>query len=404
MKRNYLLLFLFAAFQFAFSQTSTISDGNWNTSGNWSSGVPADGATATITHNMTLNKHLNINDGSYTLNGGSIIDNSGGTAYNIDVRGNGYFEVAGKVIIEGNLEIRNFGEFVLKSGDTMLVKGNTDFRNDSKITIESGAVLIIEGNLEMRNDNETTVNGNISVGGNLTSRNSSIMTGTGNLQTSGIIDIKNSSQIFGSTSGCSPGPCEYGSGIGLPIELTYFDAKYTSSGLIQFNWETATEINNDFFTIEYSLAGKTFNQLKTVIGAGNSNRELQYEVFVKTDFQQDIYVRLVQTDFDGAYKTFNPIYLRKHNNEFISKQEINIHPNPGSGQKFQLNINKEVESVDYLLSIRDLNGQLIYEEQVQLSNNGKLEKEFNQVHLKSGIYLVSLTSKNDNFITKYIVK
>lgn len=404
MKRNYLLLFLFAAFQFAFSQTSTISDGNWNTSGNWSSGVPADGATATITHNMTLNKHLNINDGSYTLNGGSIIDNSGGTAYNIDVRGNGYFEVAGKVIIEGNLEIRNFGEFVLKSGDTMLVKGNTDFRNDSKITIESGAVLIIEGNLEMRNDNETTVNGNISVGGNLTSRNSSIMTGTGNLQTSGIIDIKNSSQIFGSTSGCSPGPCEYGSGIGLPIELTYFDAKYTSSGLIQFNWETATEINNDFFTIEYSLAGMTFNQLKTVIGAGNSNRELQYEVFVKTDFQQDIYVRLVQTDFDGAYKTFNPIYLRKHNNEFISKQEINIHPNPGSGQKFQLNINKEVESVDYLLSIRDLNGQLIYEEQVQLSNNGKLEKEFNQVHLKSGIYLVSLTSKNDNFITKYIVK
>ena len=45
----------------------------------------------------------------------------------------------------------------------------------------------------------------------------------------------------------------------------------------------------------------------------------------------------------------------------------------------------------------------IYEEQVQLSNNGKLEKNF-QVHLKSGIYLVSLTSKNDNFITKYIVK
>ena len=76
---------------------------------------------------MTLNKHLNINDGSYTLNGGSIIDNGGGTAYNIDVRGNGYFEVAGKVIIEGNLEIRNFGEFVLKSGDTMLVKGNADF-------------------------------------------------------------------------------------------------------------------------------------------------------------------------------------------------------------------------------------------------------------------------------------
>ena len=29
--------------------TSTISTGNWNTAGNWSNGVPGDGATSTVT-------------------------------------------------------------------------------------------------------------------------------------------------------------------------------------------------------------------------------------------------------------------------------------------------------------------------------------------------------------------
>ena len=40
----------------------------------------------------------------------------------------------------------------------------------------------------------------------------------------------------------------------LPIELTYFKA-YTNDDRISFKWETASEINNDYFTVEKSLDG-----------------------------------------------------------------------------------------------------------------------------------------------------
>jgi hypothetical protein len=59
--------------------TTSISSGLWNTSTNWSNNVPADGGTANITRNMSLNKNLNINNGNYTVtDAGTIIDPVGG--------------------------------------------------------------------------------------------------------------------------------------------------------------------------------------------------------------------------------------------------------------------------------------------------------------------------------------
>ena len=39
---------------------------------------------------------------------------------------------------------------------------------------------------------------------------------------------------------------------------------------IKLEWQTATEENNDFFTVEYSLNGIDFNEVANEKGAGNS--------------------------------------------------------------------------------------------------------------------------------------
>ena len=49
--------------------------------------------------------------------------------------------------------------------------------------------------------------------------------------------------------GPTPGPLTLGVGP-LPIELLSFNAKLSNSTSIELAWETATETNNDFFTIE----------------------------------------------------------------------------------------------------------------------------------------------------------
>lgn len=65
----------------------------------------------------------------------------------------------------------------------------------------------------------------------------------------------------------------------LPIELLYFKASWKdqqySSALLE--WQTASEINNDYFEIQRSTDAINFTNIHTIPGAGNSNTLLSYE-------------------------------------------------------------------------------------------------------------------------------
>jgi hypothetical protein len=87
----------------------------------------------------------------------------------------------------------------------------------------------------------------------------------------------------------------------LPIKLSSFNVDCGFSNEVNISWETSTEINNDFFTIERSLNGTDFKDIGIIYGAGNSNVNLAYSF---TDYRieefnsKTIYYRLKQTDFD----------------------------------------------------------------------------------------------------------
>ena len=72
--------------------------------------------------------------------------------------------------------------------------------------------------------------------------------------------------IFGSTSDANP----------LPVEFLDFQAE-SSEPVVLLRWVTASEINNDFFTIERSLNGIDFEEVKRVQGAGTSSQVLHYQ-------------------------------------------------------------------------------------------------------------------------------
>jgi biopolymer transport protein ExbB len=84
----------------------------------------------------------------------------------------------------------------------------------------------------------------------------------------------------------------------LPVELLYFKAT-PYDNTIDIYWATATEINNDYFTLERSADARTWSTLKTIPGAGTSMEEQRYSV---TDYDPNRrnYYRLMQTDFDGT--------------------------------------------------------------------------------------------------------
>ena len=89
--------------------------------------------------------------------------------------------------------------------------------------------------------------------------------------------------------------------VNLPIDLLSFDAKKQSQNNLLF-WSTATETNSDYFTIEKTLDGASYEVVGQVNGGGTSFDQLDYSL-VDYDVRKAInYYRLKQTDTDGAEK------------------------------------------------------------------------------------------------------
>ena len=110
----------------------------------------------------------------------------------------------------------------------------------------------------------------------------------------------------------------------MPIELISFEASVNGQA-VDIYWTTATEINNDFFTIERSTNGKQFEELIFADGAGNSTSELDY---MEKDYDPHggiSYYRLKQTDFDGTYSYSQIVAVKRMENN--TKQML-IYPNP----------------------------------------------------------------------------
>lgn len=111
----------------------------------------------------------------------------------------------------------------------------------------------------------------------------------------------------------------------LPIVLSHFTVE-EEDGLIRFNWETLNELNNDYFTIERSLEGSNWNEIKQIKGHGNSNIPIQYTALDKNPFYGTSYYRLKQTDFDGNYEYFEIVQIDLSKSSHTPN--IKISPNP----------------------------------------------------------------------------
>lgn len=91
----------------------------------------------------------------------------------------------------------------------------------------------------------------------------------------------------------------------LPIKLVDFTASIVrEETAVLLDWQTESEVNNDFFTIERSSDGYNWIAIHKASGAGSSNSLLRYEHLDENPLSGISYYRLKQTDFDGEYEYF----------------------------------------------------------------------------------------------------
>lgn len=108
----------------------------------------------------------------------------------------------------------------------------------------------------------------------------------------------------------------------LPIELQQFDATAAGQHVIA-QWVTASETNNDFFTLERSKDGMEFAEVGIVKGQGTSNTRAGYEFVDMTPLSGISYYRLKQTDFDKKFTYSDIVKVNRDEPE-----ELVVFPNP----------------------------------------------------------------------------
>ncbi|HTF05179.1 MAG TPA: T9SS type A sorting domain-containing protein [Bacteroidia bacterium] len=135
---------------------------------------------------------------------------------------------------------------------------------------------------------------------NSTLTDSYVLTGPGTIRVSGTANRADEiiTYTISGSAGCpSCNP--------LPVELIYFSA-VAEENYVKVSWETGTEINCDYFTIERAGADGIFLPVGTMTGAGNSSQLVYYTNYDANPLKGVSYYRLKQTDFNGDYKYYPP--------------------------------------------------------------------------------------------------
>lgn len=125
----------------------------------------------------------------------------------------------------------------------------------------------------------------------------------------------------------------------LPIELVSFSAEAQQAD-VKLQWTTASELNNDFFTIQRSQDAENWEDIIDVKGAGNSNERIEYEIIDGLPYSGVSYYRLKQTDFDKKYS-----YSGVRRVDVTQAYQLKVYPNPSSGN-FRISTGFEIQPGD----------------------------------------------------------
>lgn len=198
----------------------------------------------------------------------------------------------------------------------------------------------------------------------------------------------------------SPFSIEKASTHPLPVELLFFHANLMKNAYVELNWSTASEKNNDYFTIEKTADGIAFETVAIVRGAGNSACVKHYKVMDEHPFKNVFYYRLKQTDFDGSF-VFSPFV--EVNNSLSDRNVTSVYPNPSDGN-FNISVQGNKSEVIVVL-ITDFSGKIMYAERYELSQDGTNTIQFSAMeNLQPGMYQLTVMDKMMRYSHKIIIK
>lgn len=311
----------------------------------------------------------------------------------------------GDTVTATNLNVAKATTIIVENGAALIINTldvNIDAAEANKdfiLDVKDGGLLIINGNFSASKNASLTIDGDVTITGDLTvDKEAKIIvdsTGTsgGTLYIGGDLNAGSGSVLIGNGSVSIAGNNNIDTsnfeGL-LPIELTQFIATPKENEVIIY-WQTASEQNNHYFTIERSVDGLNFETIGTVTGAGNSQTTLNYNFTDVSPLSGTTYYRLQQTDFDGKFEIFNMVSV-----SFYNEGALKIFPNPASSY---LTIDFGGLTAQSQIQIMNLHGQVVKTLSVWES-----VQTIDVSDLAAGNYLLTIANENQPIVKRIVIQ
>ena len=166
----------------------------------------------------------------------------------------------------------------------------------------------------------------------------------------------------------------------LPVDLISFTATEEDGHIAVLKWQTASEINNDYFIVERSSDLQSWEELKRVKAVGNSSDLVDYKALDDRAFLGLSYYRLKQVDFDGefSYSQIESVYFT---NELDG--QFSLFPNPASTK---ITIKGSIAELSRITLYNEIGQDFTHE--IKQLERGSDYIEFDVSNLPAGIYTV----------------
>ncbi|WP_462281563.1 lamin tail domain-containing protein, partial [Salinivirga cyanobacteriivorans] len=167
---------------------------------------------------------------------------------------------------------------------------------------------------------------------------------------------------------------------------------------IDINWTTATETNNDYFSIEYSIDNDSFQQIGRVEGAGNASVLNYYSFRHNSPVSGENYYRIKQVDFNGNFD-YSKIVSAKWEGLSISSLNIEFVHWSTDEQKALI---QSVPGSTIDIVIYNLAGKKVYKESVKTTSAYYMHS-IEKTYLQDGIYIMRVSSGENVARQKFAV-
>ncbi|TAE48102.1 MAG: T9SS C-terminal target domain-containing protein [Bacteroidetes bacterium] len=183
----------------------------------------------------------------------------------------------------------------------------------------------------------------------------------------------------------------------FPVEWLSFEAESQGSNA-RLSWATASELNSDFFIVERSVDGQTFEMRGKVQAAGTTQERSDYDYTdanVRSAGGASVYYRLKQVDIDGTFSYSSLVELKLPES---GKATLSVYPNPArESATLRVPVSK---TGTWTLRVLSLAGQEMHREPI-----GEVDEFVLSVaSLTPGTYIVQISDGRETLSQKLVVQ